>query len=238
MYVASKITFLTRLNILSCLIYCAFEFNIMPRFSYLDTVLDDAVQKDDVPRVQSLVTQASRGTWHQILCEAAGAGATNVMSHALERGAWVDDVLLHWVLASPESEPSYRYLIDSVSLDVNHYIDRCGSVLGMVSWGTRYSLARYALEKGADPDAPVDAQLSRTPLACAAMFSDTRMLGLLLDHGAKLPGSGALILAAHKGKVENARYLLQHGADVNEIGLLKDPKPSAAEAGTGRLRYR
>lgn len=229
----------TYLNALSQLIQLGVASTIMPTVTHsrLDPELHDAAQKDDLARVKALTSQASRATWHQILCEAADTGATKVMSYALERGAWVDDVLLHWILNSPDSEPGYRHLIDLGALDVNHYIDRCGSVLGMVSRSRRHSLAQYALEKGARPDDPVDAQLGRTPLACAAMSSDTGMLGLLLDHGAKLPGSGALILAAERGKVENAKFLLQRGADVNEIGILTDPKQSAAEAGTGMLQY-
>ena len=45
------------------------------------------------------------------------------------------------------------------------------------------------------------------------------MAELLIEYGAKVQGSGAIVMAAEEGKVEMVRSLLGKGADVDEIGI-------------------
>lgn len=58
---------------------------------------------------------------------------------------------------------------------------------------------RFLLETGADPNQ--DPDTATYPLSIvAAFYTDTSSLDLLLDHGAKIQGSGALGAAAQFGR--------------------------------------
>jgi ankyrin repeat protein len=54
-------------------------------------------------------------------------------------------------------------------------------------------------------------------LSRAAKTDGTRITELLLKHGQRIPGSGALHSAAQYGALDTIRLLLQRGADVNEL---------------------
>lgn len=45
------------------------------------------------------------------------------------------------------------------------------------------------------------------------------MLVLLIKHHANLEDSGALVVATEAGKLDNVEYLLEHGADIDEVRL-------------------
>lgn len=78
-------------------------------------------------------------------------------------------------------------------------------------------VVEYLLKKGCDPDQSVFFHADMRALTAAAGWSDVQMLGLLLEHGATIKGSGALVRAAEKGRLDNVEFLLSKGADVNEI---------------------
>lgn len=79
-------------------------------------------------------------------------------------------------------------------------------------------MVRYMLEKGAEPNRRLDCEGRKTTLACAAWHSDEDMVQLLLQYGARLQESGALVMAAQEGKLDMVRMLIAKGADVNETG--------------------
>ncbi len=60
---------------------------------------------------------------------------------------------------------------------------------------------------------------SKYALAATAESSTVEIADLLLQYDAKLQGSGAIVLAAEQGKIEMVKFLLEKGADINEIGL-------------------
>lgn len=131
----------------------------------------------------------------------------------------MDDVIL-WILQDEILDPAYRFLVETNFLDVNHEIERTGSILGILSGRShkkRYSLMEYLVQKGATPNEEVETEGSMPALTVAAGRSDVRMLSLLLDHSAKISGTGALTLAAQRGKLDKVEYLLSRGADVNEM---------------------
>lgn len=55
-------------------------------------------------------------------------------------------------------------------------------------------------------------------LAATAKCGSLETIALLLKHGALLQGSVAIVIATEAGKEDVVRYLLDQGADVNEIG--------------------
>lgn len=73
--------------------------------------LYDAAAADDVHKAQRLTASVPKLSCPDILQVAVSKGATNVASLCLERGAMVDDSILHWILDSIISHPIIRLLV-------------------------------------------------------------------------------------------------------------------------------
>jgi ankyrin repeat protein len=86
-------------------------------------------------------------------------------------------------------------------------------------------------QQGAWPNQRVKCEGGWYALTAAAGHSDPQMIGLFLDHGARIQGTGALILASLTGKEENVKCLLGRGADVNEMVPLTDNARSRGNMG-------
>lgn len=186
----------------------------------LGSELYAASKENNVPQVKALAGKCSPRHWSKILAAAAFEGAIDVAACCMEQGATVDD-RVHWnVINNSRAEPVYRFLVESKAVDINFIVDRWGTMLGIAVAGGRHSMARFLLEKGASPRYVYEAQLCKTILACAAQYSDKEMVQLLLDHGAELRGSSALVFAAQDGKVENVKLLIASGADLHEMGVV------------------
>lgn len=100
----------------------------------------------------------------------------------------------------------------------NYYIPWFGDILSNAATHDDFEIATICLSYGADPNANlVDEHMSI--LAAVAELASVGMARLLLKHGARLRGSGAIVKAAEAGKLEMVRVLLEEGADVNEIGI-------------------
>ncbi len=75
--------------------------------------------------------------------------------------------------------------------------------------------AELLFAHGADPNDPKQEDL---PLTCAAYRGNAKMVALLMDHGAKVEGSGnprPLLAAAGEGQVDVVRLMLDRGVNVN-----------------------
>ena len=82
-------------------------------------------------------------------------------------------------------------------------------------------MVKFLLEKGANPHhREICSDLGL--LAYAAKNSSQDIMLALLEHGAQIPCSGALVMAAMEGHISVARLLLEKGADVNEVIDLDD----------------
>lgn len=102
-------------------------------------------------------------------------------------------------------------------------------------------LVAVLLKYGADPLHPVqhpeDLHTYRSSLmSWAASSTGPRMAEMLLEHGASIPGTAALHSAAGFGQFDTMRFLMQRGADVNEvIPTWKDWTPMHFAAWRGRV---
>lgn len=192
----------------------------------LGTALFSACAQDNVVQVKKMTINNDHPEWSKLLCAAASGGATKVAAYCMEQGAKIDDDVLNWIICNQRSTPVYRFFVESGAVDVNRYIEWQGDMLGAAAKGGRHEFAQFLLENGADPNLhTIEARRNQTALACAAQSRDEEMVRLLLDHGARLTDSGALVLAAERGKLENVRLLITRGADVNEIGVANRVDP-------------
>jgi ankyrin repeat protein len=68
----------------------------------------------------------------------------------------------------------------------------------------------------------------------AARSGTVPILQLLLDNGYTIPGSGALHGAAERNATDRMRFLVEQGADIDEVGSSEDSGPDHAAVGNSR----
>lgn len=94
------------------------------------------------------------------------------------------------------------------------------TLLGLAAYFGHFSLAKLALENGADPNTPSNNQFRVAPLHSACSSSNYEIAELLLKNGAdvnatQLQNYTPLHSAALNGRIELVKLLIDHGADVN-----------------------
>ncbi len=108
----------------------------------------------------------------------------------------------------------YKSVI-AAGFEVNYEHD--GTFGGPLIWATltdHIPLAAFLLKYGADINRDLQAGVYR-PLAKAAERNSVAMLELLIEHGAQIDRSGALIVAAEHGNLDADRCLVSYGANIN-----------------------
>lgn len=107
----------------------------------------------------------------------------------------------------------FSALLDRDPSLVNLQFDKRGTPLAVACSSRQpVDFLEFLLVAGADPNQ--DPEMAALPLAAvAAFYRDTAAADLLLKHGARMEGSGALQTAAAMGNEVMLRYLLGHGAD-------------------------
>jgi ankyrin repeat protein len=76
-------------------------------------------------------------------------------------------------------------------------------------------MVQFLLSRNADPNANTDG--NNTALEKAAATASIPVLAALLSAGAIMKGRSALVKAAYHGRSEIAEYLLDQGAEINEV---------------------
>lgn len=180
--------------------------------------LKDAVSSGDLETVeQMLASQSSTldDAAFQDLLKAASWGPNDSVFLLLlakhSPRSIPEEVVLGTVYSG--STERFQALLDRDSSLVNLQFDRRGTPL-VIACSSRQSVEflKFLLGAGADPNQ--DPEAAALPLACvAAFYQDTSAADLLLKHGAKMKGSGALETAASRGNEVMVRYFLEHGAD-------------------------
>ena len=187
----------------------------------LGPALYTACIQNNVSQVETLAANATPRRWSLILAAATSHGAVDVVAESLKHGADLEDALYDLPHSKP-AESVFRFLVEAGAIDVikwrDIYIEKIGDLLSLAADAGNHSMVRYMLEKGAEPNRRLDCEGRKTTLACAAWHSDEEMVQLLLQYGARLQESGALVMAAQEGKLDMVRMLIAKGADVNEMG--------------------
>ncbi len=103
---------------------------------------------------------------------------------------------------------------------VNAYSDDGYQPLGLACFFGHPETAQYLIHAGARVNSPSQSKAKVTPLHSAAAGGHTKLVKLLLEHGAdpsapQVGGFTPLHAAAQNGDVESIRLLLLRGADMN-----------------------
>lgn len=87
------------------------------------------------------------------------------------------------------------------------------------TWNLKREFTKWLLENGADPNSGALLNGSISAITAAAMQNFLDLVQLLVQHGAKVSGTGALPAAAEHGHLAMVRYLLNEGAEIDEVGV-------------------
>ena len=140
-----------------------------------------------------------------------------IVQYCLATGGTVNDELLQLIVTDRPTK-SYEAILKAKAIDVNYYIPWFGDVLTCVATDNDIDFVKLCFSYGADPNRNLFEE-DRTALAAIAEAASVEMVALLLDHGANLKNSGALVTAAAAGKIDTVEFLLAKGASINEMGI-------------------
>ncbi|KAF2654906.1 ankyrin [Lophiostoma macrostomum CBS 122681] len=122
------------------------------------------------------------------------------------------------VATEPGALKTHKMLVEKNLVDLDYYVPWFGTAFSVAATSGAYEWAKWCLEKGVDPNIDrVDEY--KTVIAGTAENGHIDMVKLLLEHGAELNGSGAIVLAAEAGEKDMVDFLLKQGASINEIGV-------------------
>ncbi|KAG7006054.1 hypothetical protein G7Y79_00016g040390 [Physcia stellaris] len=176
---------------------------------------------------QQAVDQSYKPPLQEIMYTAAGSDNIEIAIYCLENGAAITDDLLKKLLIC-RAKAIYIACIDSKKVDINHYIPWYGDMLSNAATANDLEWAKLCLEHGADPNLNLYEE-HKSILAAAAELASLEMVTLLVENKARVKGSGAIVMAAEEGKFEVVEYLLDRGADINEMGIEHPTDPRYKE---------
>ena len=140
-----------------------------------------------------------------------------IVQHCLSSGAKVTDDLLKLIVGIRPLK-SFEAMLTAKAVDINHYIPWYGDMVTCTAIEDDVAFAKLCFAHGADPNRNLFEDY-KTALAAIAETASVPMASLFLDAGAKLRDSGAIVAAAAAGKSDMVQFLLDRGADVNEVGI-------------------
>jgi hypothetical protein len=174
----------------------------------------------------------------QIMIEsAARAGRAELVSHlfafAREHSVPADELVNRDTVLGALSSVRVDVVAELVAAQpscVNFNLGHCGDPLVQAIVGPyadpakdtspedRVPVVQYLLEHGADPNASACSftKPGYHLYTATSRNKPVEMIRLLLEHGAQVPGSGAVVAAAEHGRVDVLELLLSRGADLNE----------------------
>lgn len=182
----------------------------------LEDALIPMASTEDIDRIKTLLSgheSPSEETIQALLVAAAKSENHSVINFLLDQYPTV-----------PLNEEIFRGAVNTGSIPVtkallardpaiiNLPFDMRGSALIVACMGRQSAeYLRFLLEAGADPNMDPDA--AAFPLVLLAyLYADPVAMDMLLKHGARPEGTGALACAAGKGKEAMVLRLLEYGA--------------------------
>ena len=151
----------------------------------------------------------------------------DIVEYCLDNGAAVNPDTMQILLIN-RARKSYIFLLEAKAVDVNYYIPWWGDILSNVARRNDLDWAKLCLNRGADPNQNLVDE-HKSILAAVAELASVEMAALLIQHGARVNGSGAIVMAAEEGKLNMVKLLLDNGADINEIGIEHPTDPRFKE---------
>ena len=192
-----------------------------------------ACRLGELDTVQTLLNQQQKSSevdrppYTEMMKAAAQNDCSEIIEYCLRKGAELTCCCVMSEVAVQNAWKSLRVLVNTGGLDINYGLEVFGDFLLTAVRHDNFEMVRFCLEHGADPNLHVfqDCKIS---IASAAEDSSLEVACELIKYGARVKDSGAIVLAAENGKIDVVNLLLEHGADIDEIGL-KDLDPRMDE---------
>ncbi|TGJ81240.1 hypothetical protein E0Z10_g7527 [Xylaria hypoxylon] len=187
--------------------------------------LDEAITAGDLDVVKNLYTTAGSDQKSALLTSIAECAARNAKTEILDwcfrSGLGVSRSLLNNELydqACFSLSPAVFAVLLAHGLDLNEYhSEYVGDALSLAAYHGNVELARFLLEKGADPNQTWGYQEHEAGVwATIGPNPSPEILRLMLQHGWTQKESTAHIAAAELGNLEVLKLLIEanHGADL------------------------
>lgn len=174
-----------------------------------------------------LVNPSCMPPFSSMMDTAASKDRVSIVKYCLDNGAVVTPDIMRTVLINRPKE-TYLLFLDTEAVEINYYIPWFGDILSEVAKRDNFEWTKLCLSRGANPNENlVDEHTSL--LAAVAELASVEMAALLIEHGAHVKGSGAIVMAAEEGKLDMVKLLLDKGADINEIGIEHPTDPRYKE---------
>ena len=198
----------------------------------IPTSLKDACTSGNLPKAMSLYHDFMRAnpsakvsTLSQMAIISAENSHPPILSFCFSEGLPMnpDNVNDRLVYAACDSGsiPVFEVLLEQ-GMDVNKYLELEGSPLVSACYHGNVELARFLLDRGADPNCGYP--LGHYEALVWAIIGDQASLEvvkLLLESGTKVKGTGSLIAAAEYGQFAALRLLVEHGSKDGDCDLEK-----------------
>ena len=181
-------------------------------------------RKGDLDAAKRTISQlktsnsAYKAPFSSILRAATSKDRANVVKYCLDHSTPVIREVMKLILMN-RTKYAYKLLLDTNANDINCYIPWFVDMLSNAATHDDFEMATICFSHGADPNVSLVDEQRMSILAAVADLASAGMAGLLLEHTARLRGSGAIIKAAEARKLKMVRVLLEEGADVNYIGI-------------------
>lgn len=167
---------------------------------------------------QQAASDAYTPPWPALMYRATSQDHASIVQYCLDNGAQVTDDVMK-ILLIHRSKETYTLLLDAKAVNIDYYIPWFGDILGNVATDDDRDWTGFCLRRGADPNKHLRDE-HQTLLAAVAELVSIEMVKMLVeDGGAAVKGSGAIVMAAQEGKLDMVKYLLENGADINEVGI-------------------
>lgn len=142
-----------------------------------------------------------------MMAEAALNNHVDVVSYCLSNGGSVTHDVINRIVDGLSFE-THKFLVEKGVVEIGWSIPRHGDMLQVACWGDKLAWAGFCIHHGADVNAfsPLSGEIL---LAMTARLSSVEMLNLLLQHGASLHGSGAVVAAAGYGRLDTLSFLIR-----------------------------
>ena len=149
-----------------------------------------------------------------MMAEAVRNNQVDIVSYCLSNGGSVTTDLIDRIVDGLSFE-THKFLVEEGAAEIDWPVPGDGDMLQVACWSDSLAWAEFCIQRGANVNmySPISGEVL---LAMTARVTSVEMISLLLQYGANLHGSGAIVAAAGYGRLDTLSFLLGRGANIHE----------------------